>query len=97
MSDVTSEDRTQAMLGHLSLIILGVIGPLIFWLINKDKPGFARDQNVEALNFGILGAIVTIVTCGFGQIVVIIFAIIAAIAANKGESYRYPLNWRLVK
>lgn len=97
MSDVSSEDRTQAMLGHLSMIILGVVGPLIFWLINKDKGGFVKEQNTEALNFSIIGTIASIVTCGIAYIALVIFAIIAGLAANKGESYRYPINWRLVK
>lgn len=97
MAEVSSEDRTQGMLAHLSMIILGVVGPLIFWLIGKDKSAFQKDQSTEALNFSILGTIVTIVTCGVGWIAMAIFAVIGGLAANKGESYRYPLNWRLVK
>ena len=97
MAEVTSEDRTQGMLAHLSMIILGVVGPLIFWLIGKDKSAFQKDQSTEALNFSILGTIITIVTCGIGWIAMAIFAIIGGLAANKGEAYRYPFNWRLVK
>lgn len=93
----SSDDRMQGMLAHLSMILLGVIGPLIFWLINKDKGGFAKDQSVEALNFSIIGTIASIITCGIAWIVMAIFAIIGGLAANKGEAYRYPFNWRLVK
>lgn len=92
-----ADDRTQAMLAHLSMIILGVVGPLIFWLIGKEKSEFQKDQATEALNFSILGTIVTIVTCGIGWIAMAIFAVIGGLAANKGEVYRYPFNWRLVK
>ena len=87
----------MAMLAHLSMILLGVVGPLIFWLIGKDKSEFQKDQSTEALNFSIIGTIATIVTCGIAWIVMAIFAIIGGIAANKGERYRYPFNWRIVK
>ncbi|PKQ26440.1 MAG: DUF4870 domain-containing protein [Actinobacteria bacterium HGW-Actinobacteria-4] len=97
MTEIPSEDRTMAMLAHLSMILLGVIGPLIFWLIGKDKSEFQKDQTTEALNFSIIGTIASIVTCGIAFIAVIIFAIIGGLAANKGEAYRYPINWRIVK
>jgi len=92
-----SDERLWATLGHAGIIILGIIAPLVVWLIFKERSEFVDDQAKEALNFSILGTIVTIVTCGFGWIVVIIFCILAAIAANKGERYRYPFNWRIIK
>ena len=51
----SNDDRTVAMLVHLSAIILGFIVPLIVWLINKDKPekAFLTDQSKEALNFNL--------------------------------------------
>ncbi|KAB8318527.1 DUF4870 domain-containing protein [Tolypothrix campylonemoides VB511288] len=70
---VSQDDRTVALLTHLSGIILGFIVPLIVWLINKDKPEkeFLVDQSKEALNFnltlfGIYVAlwILTVVTLG---------------------------------
>jgi uncharacterized protein len=53
------EDRTIALLTHLSGIIAGFIVPLIMWLINKDKPekSWLTDSSVEALNFQITVAI----------------------------------------
>ena len=30
-------------------------------------------------------------------IAALVLCIMAAIAANKGEAYRYPVNWRLIK
>lgn len=72
MSDggVPSEERTWAMLGHLSAfaaLVLpafgNVIGPLVVWLIKKDSMPFAADQAKEALNFNITFSILAIV-CG---------------------------------
>ncbi|KAF1686231.1 hypothetical protein B1992_08330 [Pseudoxanthomonas broegbernensis] len=107
----SNDDRTVALLVHLSGIILGFIVPLIVWLINKDKPekGFLNDQSKEALNFQItllfvyiVGTVLTIILIGAlinfaAWIACIVFSIIAGLAANKGEAYRYPFAIRLIK
>ncbi len=113
MNDVTasSEDRNLAMLTHLSGILLGFIVPLIIWLTNKDKTDKAwlNTQAVEALNFQITiaiayvaGSVSMAVLIGFLIIPVVIlvnlvFCILAGMACNKGESYRYPFALRLIK
>lgn len=107
----TSDERTMAMLAHLLGIFTWFVGALIIWLMKKDQSAFVDDQGKEALNFQItIGIayvammIVTCITLGIGAIlmpvigiVVIIFCILAAIAANKGERYRYPFAIRLIK
>lgn len=92
-----SDARLYATLGHAGIIIIGFLAPLIVWLLAKDRSEFVDDQGKEALNFSILATIATIITCGIAWIAVVIFCILAAIAANKGERYRYPLNWRIIK
>ncbi|MGA1056714.1 MAG: DUF4870 domain-containing protein [Phycisphaerales bacterium] len=70
MSDGESspEQRTWAMLGHLSAFAAfvlpafgNVIGPLIVWLVKKDSMPFAADQAKEALNFNITVSILAVV------------------------------------
>jgi len=85
-----------------------IIGPLVIWLIKKDQYAFVDDQGKEALNFQIsitIWAAVAVVLCfviiGIPLLIaVLIFSvvmtIIAAIKANGGEYYRYPLTIRLV-
>ena len=106
-----SDDNSIAMLVHLSGIFFSFIVPLIVWLINKDKPekAFLNANSKEALNFQLtlLGAyfisgILMVVLIGFLTYAVawiggLVFAILAGLAANKGETYRYPLTIRLIK
>ena len=95
------------------------LGPLIIWQMKKDTLPFAADQAKEALNFnitvlivavvfGVIGAIFTAITLGFGAILVVplglvlgaawlVFTIMAAMKANEGIAYRYPLTIRLIK
>ena len=116
MSDIESstasqEDRTLAMLTHLSGIILGFIVPLVIWLVNKDKSdkGWLNDQAKEALNFQITiliayiaGTVLTIILIGplislAAWVVSVIFSIIGGLKANEGVAYRYPFAIRLIK
>ncbi len=93
-----------SMLGGLAFV-----GPLIVWLIKKDQSAFIADQAKEALNFQIAVTIALLVsfaigaaTCvGFLLVPVVgvgslVFAIIAAMEANKGVAYRYPYTIRLI-
>jgi uncharacterized protein len=83
MSEVTDnavasqDEKTLALLTHLSGIILGFIVPLIVWLVHKDRSdrAFLIDQAKEALNFqitlvlvliagGIVGTILTVIVIG---------------------------------
>jgi uncharacterized protein len=85
------------------------VGPLVVWLIKKDTMPFVNDQGKEALNFQITMIIVAIcllptlcIVVGFFLLPLLglyalIFAIVAAIKANEGIAYRYPLTLRLVK
>lgn len=111
MSEVSQDDRTMAMIGHLSGIVAGFIGPLVIWLINKDKTdkGWLNDQAKEALNFQItvfiayvVAGVLTIVLIGMLLIPVIMIAnlvlcIMAGMKANEGVDYRYPFAIRLIK
>ena len=54
-TDASSDDRTVALLTHLSGILFNFVVPLIVWLINKDKAekAFLNDQAKDALNFNL--------------------------------------------
>ncbi|MEV0591073.1 DUF4870 domain-containing protein [Nonomuraea cavernae] len=103
-----SDDTTMAMLAHLLGLLVSWVGPLIIYLMKKDESPYVRDQAAEALNFQItmfigymVAGLLTIILIGLlllpiVWIVSLIFHIQAAIAANKGEKYRYPIAIRLV-
>jgi uncharacterized protein len=102
----TADDKTWAMLAHISpLVGLGFIGPLVVWLIYKDKSPFVADQAKEALNFSLAVLVAVLVLCAtcIGIIVApvvsigaIVYGIIAAMEASKGVWYRYPYTIRMI-
>jgi uncharacterized Tic20 family protein len=107
MSD--SDARLWAMLGQLSGIILGFVGPLIVMLVFGPRNAFVKKESTEALNFQITVLIAYLVSFALTLIVIgivlffvvwvvaLIFMIIAAIKNNQGIEYRYPINIRFVK
>ena len=120
-SGVSSEERTWALVAHLSALsvyLTGfgmILGPLVVWLIVKDSKPFAAQEAKEALNFniswmlwgivwGIASFVLLPVLVGFVMffafaifpIIWTILCIIAAIKANEGVSYRYPLTIRFI-
>jgi hypothetical protein len=105
----SSDERLWATLAHASIPFLGFIGPLVIYLVFKDRSVWLKDNAVEALNFSIVYSLAQVV-CSFlivflvGLVLLpavfvagLVLCILAALAANKGEFYRYPVNWRLIK
>lgn len=101
-----------AHLSYLLTYVMGLsfLAPLIIWLLQKEKSPFVVDQAKEALNFQLAALLVnailgvaTFFTCGVSLILVpvvlvgaTVYSIIAGIAANRGEAYRYPYTIRFI-
>lgn len=85
-----------------------IAGPLIIWSLKKDEMPFVNDQGKEALNFQITMTLAFIVAgvslfilVGFVLLPAVwllnvIVTIIAAVKANEGVAYRYPLSFRFI-
>jgi uncharacterized Tic20 family protein len=107
-----AEEKQYALIAHLGIIVTGPIVPAIFYSIYKDRGPFVREQSREALNFGItafIGYISAVILGGLLDwlpwtppfsfilwIAVIVLAVMAAVAVNRGENYRYPFAIRFV-
>jgi len=86
-----------------------IIAPLVIWQVKKNEFPFVDEQGKEAVNFQIsmlLYAIICIPLCficigvfllAAVGIVDIVFLLIAAVKANNGEGYRYPISIRFIK
>jgi hypothetical protein len=86
-----------------------IVAPLIIWQIKKDDNPFIDEQGKEAVNFQIsmsIYFIASVFLCIFCVgaflvaatiIVFFVFLLIAAVKANNGYHYRYPLSIRFIK
>ncbi|MHC4533424.1 MAG: DUF4870 domain-containing protein [Planctomycetota bacterium] len=102
-----------ALAGIVVPVIGCIIGPLIVWQIKKEEFPFVDEQGKGAVNFQIsmllyllISAILWIPLSFFCigvfipvaiSIVDLIFLLIAAVKANDGEHYHYPLTIRFIK
>lgn len=96
------------ILALLSAGILPFLVPLLIWLFLRDRSAYVADQAKESLNFQltlliayIVGLILIVAIVGIfivvaAWVISIVFAILAAMAVNRHEAYRYPINIRMV-
>jgi uncharacterized Tic20 family protein len=103
------DDRNLAVLAHLLGILTSFLGALIVWVIKKETSPYLDQQGREALNFQITVLLahavggLTVPVFGVGcfilpavMILNLVFCVLAAVAASRGENYRYPVALRLV-
>ncbi|MFF1632977.1 DUF4870 domain-containing protein [Leifsonia sp. NPDC058248] len=103
-----SDEKLWATLVHIGGILFNWIPALIGYLVLKDKGPFVRTHTATALNFQItifiayvVGWILSIVFVGLfillaAWVINIVFSIIAAVKANQGQFYTYPVAIKFV-
>jgi uncharacterized Tic20 family protein len=103
-----TDEKTLAMLAQLLGIFTGFLGPLVMYLIAKDDQPFLKHHAAESLNFQltiligyVISGVLMLVLIGFLTwfvvwVAALVFGIMATLAANRGEWYRYPISIRMV-
>ncbi|WP_213815183.1 DUF4870 domain-containing protein [Glaciihabitans sp. dw_435] len=103
------DQKMWATLVHIGGIFLAFLPSLVGYLTLKDRGRFVRDHTISALNFQLtflivsaIGWITSLIAVGVvilavAGVLIIIFSIFAALAANRGEQYTYPLSYRFIK
>lgn len=92
-------------------VLMPVVPALIMWLVKREKSPFLDDHGREAVNFQIslclyavvIIPIIALLTCATGLVLYIPLYVLglvgmikAAMAANRGEYYRYPATIRFL-
>ncbi|MEI2698591.1 MAG: DUF4870 domain-containing protein [Microthrixaceae bacterium] len=102
------DEKGMATLVQVLAIFTGFLGPLIIWFMAKPEQPFVKHHAAEALNFQItvtiaafVSGLLMLVLIGFLLLPVVLIGalvleVMAALAANRGEWYRFPINLRLV-
>ena len=97
-----------SVLSGLVIPFGGLLVPLVLWLVNRKDPRLDA-QGKEVMNWVIfisiysaVSALLILVLVGIllllvGAVGVVVFAIMGAIKASKGEFFRYPMPFRLIK
>lgn len=97
------DEKLWSILTHIGGIVVFLVAPLVAYLVLRDRGPFVRHHTGQALNFQLtmlIGYVVGFITSWFGigflliiaaGILTVVFGIIAAVAASRGEFYRYPI------
>ena len=105
---ISNDDKNIAVISHLGGTVFSVFPSLIIWWLKKDDSAYIGEQAREALNFQITVLIISIVSSVLVVILIgflllgavwlfnVICCVLAAVAASKGEHYRYPFTLRLI-
>lgn len=100
---VTTDQRNYALFMHLGSLFLGFLVPLIMWLIKKDESTFIdhhgrglMNWNISLIIYTVVSIILFLLLIGFLMLLALVilhlvFSILGAVAANKGEPFSYPL------
>lgn len=104
-----SSDRLLVVLAHLSgLLGVGLLLPLIVYLVKKDDAPAVAAHACEALNFHISLLIYAIACIPLIFLLIgvpmlfalgvtgLVLAVVGAVRASEGKPWRYPLTLRLV-
>ncbi len=88
---------------------LGFLGPLVVLLAAGNRSAFVRRHAVEALNFNLsvllytaVSAVLVILLIGLPMLLAVgllylVATILGAVAASRGDDFRYPLSIRFVR
>lgn len=98
------DSNTYCLLMHLSQLVVTIIVPIVLWVIAKDKSPMIDAQGKIILNW-FLSALIYLIVFAFASLILvgipflmataicmIVFPIIAAVKASKGETWKYPLS-----
>ena len=102
------EEKLWAIGAHLGPLVLGVLAPLIVWLVFKDRSAFLDRTGKEALNmqlsyliYFVVATITIFLLIGFLLLPLVglawlVLMIIASVKVANLEDYRYPAIFRFV-
>ena len=120
-SDGADADRTPAALAHASSLIamvisagwLSFVGPLVMWLLYKDRSPFVRQAAAGSFNFNIglwvmsvVGwiFIITVIGIPIGLILLavsflaqVIGHIVGTLRATRGRTMNYPFQIKILR
>jgi len=104
-----SDEKLWSALIQLSGLALNFFGPLVGYLLLRQRGPFVREHSVSALNWQLslliyyfVGSILSLILVGFvilGAVTVlnIVFSIMAAMHAHRGQLYVYPLSIQFLR
>lgn len=84
------DEANLAMMAHLSVFVLPVLGPALIWLLRGKRSRFVAYHAVQALIFQLLTSVLSVATCG-AALLLLVMPLWMGLRAQKGEWAGYPV------
>ncbi len=103
-----SDEKMWATLIHVGGVFFYFLPALVGYIVLKDRGPFIRAHARTALNFqltllivGLVGSALTVIFIGYlvliaAWVLLLVFSIMAALAANRGQFYNYPMTIKFI-
>lgn len=104
--EVTSEEKTMALLAHLLGFFSSILAPLLIYLLQKDKSKFVAFHAMQAILFEVIFwalyiilaiSLVGILLIPFAIIAHLIWGILAIIRSAQGDWYEIPIIGKIAR
>jgi uncharacterized Tic20 family protein len=107
----TTFGHLVGLLSLMDFSVLGLIGALVMWYVKRGQSPFIDDHTTESVNFQIslliyaaIGVALSFISLGLLAIPAVLAlaflriwgCVRGAMAAHRGEYYRYPMSFRFV-
>lgn len=108
LSTPSESEKTYAIIMNVSLLFFFIV-PIVLWIIRHDDSKFIDAYGkiitnwiISSVIYTIIGGILCLVLIGFAMlwalgICSVIFAIIGAVKASKGEVWKYPFSFEVFR
>lgn len=84
---------------------------LLVWLLLRDRSRYVAERSAEALKFQVLAVLtaaavtlLSLLTFGLAALLLLpligawlVLVVVATVAVGRGQHYRYPVSWRIVR
>ena len=107
------EERTYCTLMHISQLLIwsgvGILVPILMWVLGKDQSELVHQHGNRMMNwlissfiYGVVSALLVIFLIGVPMAIVlcilsVVFPILAALKANDGHLWSYPLTIKFLQ
>ncbi|GAA4429713.1 MULTISPECIES: DUF4870 domain-containing protein [Bremerella] len=103
MEEPSQDDRNIALLCHILGFFTWIVGPVVLWLLMKEKSSFIDFHGKQAINFqitlsifyigsGVLFCVyIGILTFLATFVLQIVFTVLACMKAYEGDYYNIPV------
>ena len=100
-NEINSDDRIMALLAYILGFFIGFVGPLVIYVVKKDKSPFVAYHALQAIIFhaviwvgyavGVSALFLAPLVWLAVGVLSLVFTIVAALAANRGEWFEIPV------